>query len=162
MKILNDDLSKHLKKENYKNLFILIGITLILGVIIFLILYFQRRELQTLYVILATIATALYIFFVWLILYASVIPIRRYQKIIYDYNNVGHQKLTLVFLEEKEKVETIKRLECHCLSFKFTDNENEIHFYIYKDVNVDLEPGKTYEVNYRDFFLGEYQECTQD
>ncbi len=155
MLIFSSDLLKNLKKSNIWNLiFIIIG-TIAFGVILFILIYYQSRELQTLFVILATIVGALYLFFVWALIYASIIPIHHYVKVINNYYNYGAQKLTLEFIGLGDITETIKRIECTCLKFKFTDSENEIHFYTEKSQSLDLKEGEIYTIKYREYFIGE-------
>ncbi len=164
MKILNDELDKSLKKKNQINLWVIIGSTVLLAVILFLLIFYQSSSRQLLFSILCTVFTVIYLLVIWILIYASMTPIHRYRKVIKIYNSRPPQHLVLQYLSTKEEVETINRIGCHCHVF-LTDDGREgktIFFYTEESEKPDFVENEFYDIYYYQHFIGEYNQCKRE
>ena len=156
MKILDEKLLFYLKKQNRFNWLYFFLMTLVYIILIVLLVVFQTRALENLFIFLCTAISCLYVWLVWMFIYCSIIPINKYCRLINIYlKNVHPQKIIVRFLQSKENIETINRIQCHFYLFDIVDENKNISLGMEKDLDYQFEPDVLYEISYYQQFIGE-------
>ncbi len=156
MVILDEKLYKYLKKQNFINWMIILCCSVFYILIAFLLIYFQSREYANIFMVSASILTCVYVFFIWMLIYSSIIPITNYKKIIVSFlSNPSRQHLTLQYIETQSALTTIRRIRCKSLVFNIVGEDKNITFCVEKDVDLNLKENDIYEIYYYQQFIGE-------
>lgn len=156
MKILDEKLLFYLKKQNRLNWLYLFLMTLVYIILIVLLVVFQNRALENIFIFLCTTISCLYVWLIWMFIYCSIIPINKFSKLVTTYLKTIHpQKIIVRFIREKENLETINRIQCRFYLFDITDENKNIALGIEKDLTYQFEPDVLYEISYYQQFIGE-------